>query len=160
MATRCIICERETGGTPIAEDAVIKAIRAGKQALRMAQNNRLVVCNDCMEGYRAKRERFEKSLVQNIVLGGIIFLGLAIVPIFTKAGFQLGAALVGLLFLLGLVLLTVLTSYSPSLVGGLPKGAAQSSRPGFFGGIASKAAPTIKKGSEKEKAASQKSKKR
>jgi hypothetical protein len=117
MAVKCIICERETNGTAVKDDAVIGFIRWAKRMMRMAQNNRLVVCRDCMATHKAKREKFEKNLVQHIVLGGIIFLGLTLVPIFTKAGFSLGASLVGLLFFAGIVGLAVLSSYHPAVEG-------------------------------------------
>ena len=49
MAEVCIMCHAERTGEPIADTSVIRAIRSVKERLKMASNNTLVVCPDCIE---------------------------------------------------------------------------------------------------------------
>ncbi|HII54255.1 hypothetical protein COT30_01975 [Candidatus Micrarchaeota archaeon CG08_land_8_20_14_0_20_49_17] len=73
--TVCIICRKEVSGTLVKDDVVIETIRKIKKKLGMAKNNKLVVCQGCLEEWSSKRKKYEKTLTQNIVIGiGIVVL--------------------------------------------------------------------------------------
>jgi len=114
MARVCIICQKETAGSPVADDAVIRCIRRAKQALCIARNNELVVCGKDMEAYRKKRQSYERNLAVYMAIAGIVLVLLVFVPILTT-GFSASAVLLGILFAALLVLLPVVTSHTPAL---------------------------------------------
>ena len=116
MARVCIICYKEKDGRAVADDAVIRAIRKVKTLLRVAKNNELVVCADCMEAYRAKRAKYERDLAIHAVIGGLVLLLFILLPIFTS-GFSLVSILLGLL-LFGLIMLLSVFSHCPKVEGG------------------------------------------
>lgn len=117
MAKVCIICTEEVpSGSPVADDAVIRAIRGVKQALGIAKNNELVVCGNDLEAHRKKRQKYERNLALYIVLAGLVLVLLVFVPIFTT-GFSASALLIGLLLASLLVVLPVITSHTPALAG-------------------------------------------
>ena len=71
----CIMCKQEKAGTPVKNDFIIEIIRKLKKKIGAARNNRLVVCQECMEQYETKRKNYERLLTQNIVIGiGIVVL--------------------------------------------------------------------------------------
>jgi hypothetical protein len=117
MAKVCIICTEEVAsGSPVADDAVIRAIRRAKQALNIAKNNELVVCSKDAEAHRKKRQNYERNLALYMVIAGIVLVLLVLVPIFTS-GFSASALLIGVLLAALLVLLPVITSHTPALAG-------------------------------------------
>jgi predicted RND superfamily exporter protein len=69
--TICIICKKERKGARVLDDIVISNIRKIKQKFGIAQNNILVVCDECMPAYKQKRATFEKYFV---VWAGLAFL--------------------------------------------------------------------------------------
>jgi hypothetical protein len=103
-------------GRTVADDAVIRAIRNVKTMLRIAKNNELVVCADCMEAYRAKRAKYERDLAIHAVIGGLVLLLFVLLPLFTS-GFSLVSVLLGLL-LFGLIMLLSVFSHCPKIEGG------------------------------------------
>ncbi len=113
MATVCIICEKETGGRRVMDDFVIRAIRKVKSALRIAKNNTLVVCPGCIETYASKRTKYERDLVMHAIVGGMVLLLFALLPIFTT-GFSLLPILLGLM-LFALIMALSVFSHCPKL---------------------------------------------
>ncbi|MCX8197402.1 MAG: hypothetical protein N3G80_03765 [Candidatus Micrarchaeota archaeon] len=119
MANVCIICEKEKSGFPVQDDYVILAIRKVKNFLRIAKNNNLVVCQDCLEVYQKKRAKYERDLAIHAIIGGFILLTMIFLPIFTT-GFSLTAVFFGLL-LFGLVMLLSVFSHCPKIQQTAPK---------------------------------------
>lgn len=95
MAKVCIVCEKEKNGHLVADDIVISALRWIKGKTGSLKNNTLVVCDDCMEAHKAKRQRFESKLVQHVVLGAVILLLLFFLPLLSGAGFSLYSVVLG-----------------------------------------------------------------
>ena len=115
MAKVCIICSQEVShGHAVADDAVIRSIRRAKQALKIAKNNTLVVCEKDLEAHKKKRQGYERNLAVYMVIAGIVLALLVVLPIFTT-GFSAYAVLIGVLFASLLVFLPVLTSHTPAL---------------------------------------------
>jgi hypothetical protein len=104
----CIVCREEKDGSAVKDDPVITTIRGVKTRLGFASNRRLVVCDDCREEHRRRRQDFEKRLVQYGGIGLIILVGLFIL---TQT---LNALLIGVFFLL-ILLLFSLVQYHPAL---------------------------------------------
>ena len=115
MARVCIICYKEKDGRAVADDAVIRAIRNVKTMLRVAKNNELVVCAECMEAYKAKRAKYERDLAIHAAIGGLVLLLFILLPLFTS-GFSLVSVLLGLL-LFGLIMLLSVFSHCPKVGG-------------------------------------------
>jgi hypothetical protein len=117
MARVCIICGNEVkSGSAVADDLVIKSIRRAKQALHIAKNNELVVCENDLEAHRKKRQGYERNLAVYVVIAGIVLVLLVIVPFFTS-GFSAYSFILGVLLSALLVLLPVVTSHTPALDG-------------------------------------------
>lgn len=98
----CIICEKEKGGEPILDGHVIPIIRKVKKALGVAQNNQLVVCSDCFDAHKKRREKFEKTLMQYAAIG-VIFFVLLLVLAPKLETFLFGLLIAGFMMLLSLV---------------------------------------------------------
>ena len=104
----CIVCREEKEGAPVKDDAVISTIRAVKTRLGLASNKELVVCGDCLEEHKKRRQGFEKNLVQYGAFGLIV---LVVLFILTQT---LNALFVGVM-LLALMLVMSLFYYHPAL---------------------------------------------
>lgn len=113
MAKVCIICYKEKDGTPVQDDFVIRFIRGIKQRLNMAKNSTLVVCPDCMAAYRERRKKYEGTLMQHLVIGGIVLVVFVLAPIFTS-GFSITAVVLGVV-LAALVVGLTLFSHCPKI---------------------------------------------
>jgi hypothetical protein len=115
MAKVCIICGKEVKtGKAVTDDVVILGIRRAKQALKIAKNNILVVCDEHLEAHRKKRQSYERNLAIHVVIAGIVFVLLVFFPLFT-AGFSLSSMLLGVVLSVLLVALPVITSHTPAL---------------------------------------------
>ncbi len=125
MDTVCIVCQNERDGKPapkdvlrrieregaeVSDDVVIRSIRRVKKAFNIAQNNRLVVCPDCMDEHVKKRKNFEKWLVIYGALGATITL-----ITFLVAPDKLRGIFIGLLLTAAILLFGVMTYYHPAL---------------------------------------------
>ncbi|VVC01365.1 Uncharacterised protein [uncultured archaeon] len=97
MAKVCIVCEKEKSGYPVEDDAVIHAIRRVKQAFKVARNNELVVCEDCLEEHRKKRQKYEKNLVMHVVIAAIVLIIFFFVSVFSPSGISFTGILLGIL---------------------------------------------------------------
>ena len=116
MAKVCKICEKETAhGKRVEDDAVIQAIRKVKQALRIAKNNELMVCEGCLEVYSKKREKYERNLVMHVIIAALVLLAFIMLPLFTS-GFSLWSVILGLL-LAALVVALSTFSHTPKIEG-------------------------------------------
>ncbi|MCX6778476.1 MAG: hypothetical protein NT157_06375 [Candidatus Micrarchaeota archaeon] len=104
----CIVCREEKEVSPVKDDAVISTIRAVKTRLGFASNKELVVCGDCLEEHKKRRQGFEKNLVQYGAFGLIV---LVVLFILTQT---LNALFVGVM-LLALMLVMSLFYYHPAL---------------------------------------------
>ncbi len=102
------MCHQAAGnGLPVQDTQVIRAIRAFKERLGMATGNALVVCHACLPAYSKKRKSFEGKIIQHVVIGALVFLVLAGLPIlagqFSIMGFFFGLAAAALILALCLV---------------------------------------------------------
>jgi hypothetical protein len=107
--TACIMCKKEgIAGTPIRDDGILQAIRG------ILRGFKLVVCEADLEGYKKKRERFEKMAVIHATIAAILVVAFIFGPLLLGAPFNIMGVffslVLGLLFA-GLALL----SYIPSL---------------------------------------------
>lgn len=110
----CILCEKERSGKPIKEDFVIKTIRGIKQKLRIATNNKLVVCSECEEAYRKKKEEFEKTLVLHATIAALIVIVFLALPFVVGRPFSFTSLFAGILLGIFIVGLTI-TRYIPAV---------------------------------------------
>lgn len=92
MPTVCIVCQQQKDGTPVKDDVILSSIRRIKQSLNIAKNNTLVVCAECLEEHKKRRQNFEKSMIQ---FGG---LGLLILVILLLLLQNIQAFLIGIVF--------------------------------------------------------------
>jgi hypothetical protein len=116
MAKACIVCYKEVAaGHPVEDDAILRAMRKVKQHFKVAKNNELVVEESCMDGYRKKREKFEKDLVMHVVLAAVVLIVFIVMPIFS-GGFSIWVLLAGIMLAAILIGLSVL-SYCPKVKG-------------------------------------------
>ncbi len=114
----CIVCgEEREEGTPVEEDVVLKSIRSVKQSLGIATNNILIVCEQCEEEYRKKREKFEKTFAQHVLFGILILLAIVVVPMLVGGVFQPGTILLGVLVAAFIIALSIV-QYFPSITDG------------------------------------------
>ena len=109
MVTKCILCEKDKKGEPVSDDLIIRSVRRLKKATNTAQNNKLVVCKDCMPEHLKRRANFEKWLVRHGALGAIV----AIVFFLMNPSLQ---TLAFGIFIVLLMLVLSLAYYHPSLV--------------------------------------------
>ena len=79
----CIICQKEITGNAlrVKEDFIILGIRRAKQALHMAKNNELFVCENDVKTHQQKRKNYERDLVIFSVIAAIVFVALIVIPI-------------------------------------------------------------------------------
>ncbi len=116
MAKACIVCYKEVAsGHPVEDDAILRTMRRMKQHFKVAKNNELVVEKSCLDGYRKKREKFEKDLVMHVVLAAVVLIVFIVLPIFS-GGFSAWVLLAGILLAAMLIGLSVL-SYCPKVKG-------------------------------------------
>jgi len=109
MAKVCIICEQVvTHGKRVEDDIVIQGIRRAKQALHIAKNNELMVCDNCVDAYAKKREKYEKNLVMHVIIASLVLLAFILLPLFTS-GFSLWSLVLGALLA---VLIMALSTFS------------------------------------------------
>jgi predicted nucleic acid-binding Zn ribbon protein len=118
MAKICIVCHNEgRGGYIVQDDVVMGTIRKAKQRFGVAQNNELVVHEECFEEHRKKRERFERDLAMHFVFAAIVLIVFIVLPIFA-GGFSITSVFLGLLLGMLIVGLSILhywpkTAFSP-----------------------------------------------
>ncbi len=111
---KCIMCGNEADGGLVANTQAIRAIRAIKQKLNMAQNNTLVVCPNCIEIHAKKRKNFENKWAKHAIAAAGIVVFFVFVPPVSGAPFNL-ASLVLAPMLAGVILLLSVTDYVPPL---------------------------------------------
>lgn len=123
MARVCIICGKVAArGHKVEDDFVICGIRRIKRALHMAKNNELVVGPDCLEEYKKKRQKYERTLMTHVILAALVFLLVALLPIFTS-GFSIYAVLLGALLALMIIGLAILSHVPKAADAGVKLGA-------------------------------------
>lgn len=125
----CFVCQKEQKpgqGTPVKDDIVIRAIRRIKKAFGISTGNVLVVCNNCLEESKKRRQKFERSLLTFGGLGAVLGVILLIAAILS--GKSLIAILQSLLLLVFLVVIFSLFSllqYHPTVATEVEKKAAK-----------------------------------
>ena len=107
--SRCIICGKETVGSPVADDIVIKAIRKVKRAFGIARESRLVVCKQDLEEHLKRRKRFEKNMVQYAAIAFILVVAMVVL-----SG-SLNGALAALFIGAFIIILGLVGSYHPAI---------------------------------------------
>ncbi len=98
MATVCIMCHQTVGnGLSVQDTQVIRAIRGIKGRLGAATGNVLVVCPACLPVHAKKRKIFEGKVIQHVIIGALVLLVLAGLPLlagqFSILGFLFGIAI-------------------------------------------------------------------
>lgn len=120
MARICIVSKQEVppgSGTPIREDAIIRAIRKIKERLGILQNNELVVSDEHLEEYKKKRSKFEKMAVIHVTVAAILIALLTFGPLLFGAPFNVMSILFALI--LGIMIAGLaLLSYVPAIENG------------------------------------------
>lgn len=115
----CVSCQLDVEGKkafPIQEDRVIRAIRAVKKAFRIAQMNKLFVCEACMPKHMERRRSFEKTMLFASVLAGIMLLIMIIAPIW-NGRFEAFTLISGFIVAGFVVMLPVMFKYVPAVEG-------------------------------------------
>jgi predicted nucleic acid-binding Zn ribbon protein len=122
----CVSCEKDVSGkaaVPVKEDRIIKAIRAIKKALRIAQNNELYVCSDCLEKHAQKRKSFERTMLIAALLAALLAVLVMLSPILSGR-FDPVAFISGIVLALFILTLPVYFKYAPAAEvaagGGMP----------------------------------------
>ena len=117
MAKVCIICEKEvSAGHAVMEDPILGTMRAIKRATRTAKNNTLMVCSSCVGEYQKKRAAFERTFATYLVIAAVFVIALVAFPLFTT-GFSICSLVLGLVFGAFILVIPVLSSYSPRVEG-------------------------------------------
>lgn len=112
----CISCQQDVEGKKavrVREDRIIRAIRAVKKALKIAQMNELYVCENDIKAHLERRRSFEKTLLLASILAGGIFI-LLIASMVLSGRFD-AWALLSALVIAGFVLSLPIFRYAPAL---------------------------------------------
>lgn len=116
MAKVCIICNKELSSGKayrVKEDIIIRTIRKIKNALKIAYNNELFVCENDVKIHDEKRKKFERMLVLYIAFALIVVVLLIAIPLLAGT-----ITIPGIFFslLLGVILLIVpiIFTYAPA----------------------------------------------
>lgn len=115
----CVSCQTDVSGRralPVKEDRIIRAIRAVKKALGIAQMNELYVCEACLPKHNERRRSFEKTLLFASVLAGIMLILLILVPMLSGR-FEAWAILSGFVVAGFIVLVPIMFKYVPAVAG-------------------------------------------
>ncbi len=110
------MCHNERNGERVADTAVIRAIRNVKTRLKMATNNTLVVCDNCLEPHAKRLKSYERKMLLHAVLAAVLLVLIIVVPLLASS-FNPGSILVGLL-MGGLIIALPLMDYVPPLASG------------------------------------------
>jgi predicted nucleic acid-binding Zn ribbon protein len=114
----CVVCQKERVGAQIKEDFVIRGIRRIKQMFKATTGNKLVVCGECKEIAKKKRQTFEKTLLTYLGLGGIILLIMLVLALISGGPIMsILQSVVVLLFFVILLAALSLLNYFPSFEG-------------------------------------------
>ncbi|MFH1306202.1 MAG: hypothetical protein ABIH83_00910 [Candidatus Micrarchaeota archaeon] len=114
MADVCIICSKEKFGIHVADTKVVRFIRKIKRKFKIATNNKLLVCAECMEEYTKRRKSFERKIILH-ALGGLLLLLISVfLPIMSGRPIEFVSIFMVLLLAIFLVALALL-NYIPSL---------------------------------------------
>ncbi len=105
----CIVCHKEKMGYPVETDYMIEGIARLKKLMKTYKGNKLVVCEDCFDEYKKKRDKF----VRNLMLYGGIGAVLGILLILTNLSVQ---SFLFAIFLELLMLVLAHMSYVPKVV--------------------------------------------
>jgi fatty acid desaturase len=116
----CFVCQKEQRsgqGTPVKDDIVIRAIRRIKKAFGISTGNVLVVCDNCLEESKKRRQKFERSLLTFGGLGAVLGVILLIASILSgKSLIAILQSIILLVFLVVVFSLFSLLQYHPAVV--------------------------------------------
>jgi len=114
----CVSCETDVGGKKaykVKEDRIIGTVRSIKNALHMAKNNELYVCESCLPKHREKRKSFEKSVLFGTVIA-VVILVVLLGMLLLSGRFDIWAVL-STFIISGFVLALPLFRYAPAVEG-------------------------------------------
>lgn len=114
----CIVCQKDVEGRKavrVKEDRIIQTIRKVKQALKIAQNNELYVCEEDIKTHQERRRGYERNVLLAAVLAGIIIV-LLIFTLIVSGKFNPWTFLAGIVLCL-VILAFPFFRYSPALEG-------------------------------------------
>lgn len=115
----CVSCQADVEGrpaVPVREDRIIRAIRAFKRLLNIAQMNELYVCNACMKQHTERRKAFEKTMLFASVIAGLMLVVIILAPLLSGR-FDVIAILSGFV-VAGFILVLPIFKYAPAVEGG------------------------------------------
>ncbi|MBD3210947.1 hypothetical protein GF318_06230 [Candidatus Micrarchaeota archaeon] len=118
----CIATQKSVEGkraVKVKEDRIIKAIRAIKKALGIAQMNELYVSEEHLEEHLKRRRSFEKSILFASVVAGLLVIAV-LAALFLSGRFDLWAV-VSALIVGTFVLALPLFKYAPAVESKVPK---------------------------------------
>ncbi|MEW6723055.1 MAG: hypothetical protein AB1324_07365 [Candidatus Micrarchaeota archaeon] len=114
----CVSCHADVEGkraVPVRWDRLLKGILAIKRALRIAQNNELFVCEQCMQKHLERRRSFEKSMLFASVFAGLLLIVIIMAPLMSGT-FEPFAVVSGFI-VAGFILALPLFKYAPAVEG-------------------------------------------
>ncbi len=118
MTEVCLICEKNKSGKKLEEGVIINSIRKIKRMFGIAKENKLVVCDMCMEEYQKRRKGFEKTILLWGALGAILGLLLIIPSILIGDLFGiLRSIILAIILIVVLLALVGIVRYIPKLEG-------------------------------------------
>jgi len=120
MANICIVCKKEVAPSgkalKIKEDRLIRSIRAIKNALHIAQNNKLFVCKDDLAEHNGRRKKFEKDSVVFGVAAVAIILVMVGLPLL-GGNFSINIFLISILMGIIVFIFGAMFKYVPAVEG-------------------------------------------
>jgi len=114
----CVSCETNVEGKKaykVKDDRIIRAVRSIKNALHMAKNNELYVCENCLPKHREKRKSFEKSVLFGTVIA-VVILVVLLGMLLLSGRFDIWA-IISTFIISGFVLALPLFRYAPAVEG-------------------------------------------
>jgi hypothetical protein len=144
----CVSCQKDVENRRAArvrEDRIIKGIRSLKSAFRIAQNNELYVCEDCLPKHMERRKSFEKTMLFASVFAGLMMLVIIVAPLLSGR-FDPWAVVSGVVVAIFILALPIF-KYAPAVEG-------SSTMPGTMGKAPAQKLPPVQmvpgSGPEKE----------
>src|SRR3989338_54104 len=112
----CVICHKEVTGNAlkVKDDFIINSIRGVKRLFRIAQNNKLFVCDKDINVHKEKRKKFEKELLIISAIVVIIILLLNGLPLLSGR-LQFSMLLSSLFIAILIILFAIVFKYAPAV---------------------------------------------
>ncbi|MEK6981446.1 MAG: hypothetical protein AABX38_00820 [Candidatus Micrarchaeota archaeon] len=113
---KCIICQKDIeneNAVKVKDDKIITTIRAIKTKLNAVKGNELYVCEKDLEVHAKKRKTYEKDTFIAMVIAGLAFLFLLLLPII-QGRIDIQFIIASLIICLAIVFMAVILKYVPA----------------------------------------------